>query len=90
MVSQGKLCPQFWLLHYCDGVVWAGGCVRGGVGCFEGVWRSSLVVMGVGVGVGGDVENTQKIQRSRINHTKYKGEPLDKKSLREVWWGWMG
>ncbi len=62
--------------------------MRGGVGCFEGVWRSSLVVMGVGLG--GDVENTQKIQRSRINYTKYKGELLDKKKLREVGWGWMG
>ncbi len=36
----------------------------------------------------GGVENTQKIHRSiHRNHIKYKGEPLDKKSLREVGWG---
>ncbi len=63
-------------------MVWAGVCVRGGVGCFEGVWRSHRWWLWGWEGV-----YTQKIHRSRRNHIKYKGEPADKKYLREVGWG---
>ncbi len=58
-------------------MVWGGVCVRGGVGCLGGFGVPYWWLWGVG----GGVENTQKIHR---RHRKYKGEPLDKKSLREV------